>query len=216
MKKCQFCGNELNADDKFCPKCGHSQDPEAEKVASKGNFVRDFLIILAAVVIVVAAYMLFSSKPEPVQNATGFKHPEIPGMDMGMPPDLESAVAALPKTYDELIAAGNHYMDNGVYALAVKAYERALAIDSTDPNLMIDLGACYYSVNQDEKAISLFEKALRIDPDHVIGHFNMGIVYRNLGNKEKAIEHWKRVQELQPGTPLADTAISYIANYDKK
>jgi len=174
----------------------------------KSNYGRDTILIVAVLVVFAAAYFVFQEKPEP--KSTGFKHPEVPGMTMGDTPEMEKFMAELPQDYDELIGLGNNYMDQGMYALAIECYQRGLAIDSTDPNVIIDLGACYHAVGGSQKAIEFFEKALAIKPDHLIGHFNTGIVYRQLGNNEMAKRHWEKVIALDPGTPMADTAQSYI------
>ena len=177
----------------------------------KNTFRRDTILIIAVIVVFAAAYFIFQEKPVE-QTSTGFKHPDVAGMTMGDTPEMDKFIADLPKKYGELIGLGNNYMDQGMYALAIECYQRALAIDSTDPNVMIDLGACFHTVGGGEKAIGLFEKALAIKPDHVIGHFNSGIVYRELGNFEMATRHWEKVVELDSGTPMADSSQSYITH----
>ena len=174
----------------------------------KSTYGRYTLLIIGVIVVFVAAYILFKKDPE--QKSTGFKHPEVSGFTMGSTPEMDKFIAELPQGYDELIGLGNNYMDQGMYAMAIECYQRGRSIDSTDPNVIIDLGACYHAVGGSEKALGLFEKALAIKPDHVIGHFNAGIVYRQLGNNEMAVRYWEKVIELQPGTPLADTARTLI------
>ena len=176
----------------------------------KSTFGRDTILIIAVIIVFAAGYFIFQEKPE--QKSTGFKHPDVPGMTMGDSPEMDKFIADLPQNYSELIGLGNNYMDQGIYALAIECYQRALAIDSTDPNVLIDLGACFHAVGGGEKAIGLFEKALLINPNHVIGHFNSGIVYRELGNYEMAKRHWEKVIELTPGTPMADSSQSYITH----
>ena len=158
----------------------------------KSTYGRDTLLIIGVIVVFVAAYFIFKKDPE--QKSTGFKHPEVSGFTMGSTPEMDKFIAEL----------------QGMYAMAIECYQRGRSIDSTDPNVIIDLGACYHAVGGSEKALGLFEKALAIKPDHVIGHFNAGIVYRQLGNNEMAVRYWEKVIELQPGTPLADTARTLI------
>lgn len=174
----------------------------------KSTYGRDTILIIGVIVVFAAAYFIFQEKPEP--RATGFEHPDVPGMTMGATPDMEKLIAELPQDYKSLIGLGNNYMDQGMYGIAIECYQRGLAIDSTDPNVLVDLGACYHAAGSGEKAIGLFQKALTIKPDHVIGHFNLGIVYRQLGNFEMAKKHWEKVIELDPGTPMADTSQGFI------
>ncbi|MCP4706082.1 MAG: tetratricopeptide repeat protein, partial [candidate division Zixibacteria bacterium] len=174
----------------------------------KSTHKRDTILIVAVIVIFAAAYFVFQKEPE--QKSTGFEHPDVAGMTMGGTPEMEKLIAELPKDYDGLIKFGNNYMDQGMYTLAIECYQRGCAIDSTNPDVLIDLGACYHAVGGGEKAIEYFEKALTLNPNHIIGHFNSGIVYRTLGNKEMAVRHWQKVVELDQETPMADSARSYI------
>jgi tetratricopeptide (TPR) repeat protein len=159
-----------------------------------------------------AGFLIFSKKP--VSAEREFTHPDIPGMPPGQSPDMEKILATLPGDYDELVNLGNHYMDNGIYALAIECYRRALAIDSTDPNVMVDLGACSHAVGNLAEAIAFFKKALQLDPDHAIAHFNLGIAYTGLGEMNEARKHWKKYVEIAPESPLADTVRKYIENLD--
>jgi len=176
------------------------------------RYGRDTILIIGVLIVFAAAYFIFQNDPE--QKSTGFEHPDVPGMTMGDTPEMDKFIADLPENYNDLIGLGNDYMDKGMYALAIECYQRGIAIDSTDPNVLIDLGACYHAVGGSEKAIGFFEQALIMNPNHIIGHFNSGIVYRQIGNNEMAKRHWGKVIELNPGTPMADTAQSYINHLD--
>jgi len=210
MEKCLNCGKEVKQGEKYCSECGADLSASGLSGGRK-NFGRDIIIILGGLAVVIAGYFLVVRKPD--EKSTGFKHPEVTGMNMADSPDFDKIIADLPKNYDSLVVLGNGYMDHGIYPLAIECYRRALDIDSTDPNVLIDYGACRYAIGEDEPAIEQFEKALAIDSNHAIGYFNMGIVYRSLGNREKALQYWGKVVELQPGTLLADTAKFYIDNY---
>ncbi len=174
----------------------------------KSTYKRDTILIIGVIIVFAAGYFIFQEKP--VKKSTGFEHPDMAGMTAGSLPDMEKFIAELPQNYDQLVKMGNNYMDQGMYTLAIECYQRSLDIDSTDPNVLIDLGACLHAAGSAEKAIGFFEKALIINPSHLIGHFNSGIVYNQLGNFEMAKKHWEKVIELEPGTNMADTARALI------
>ena len=176
--------------------------------ASKKKIGRDIIIIAVVLAVAVTGYFVLSQKPRMAK--TGFQHPDIPGIDMSVTPEMEQIISELPDDYEALVKLGNDYMDHGVYALAIECYQRAIDIDSSSADVLIDLGVCRYAVGEGEKAIELFEKALAMKPDQIIGYFNMGIVYKSLGNTDKAVQYWKKIIELEPDSPMADTVRGYI------
>ncbi|SYZ74080.1 hypothetical protein TRIP_C60350 [Candidatus Zixiibacteriota bacterium] len=221
---CPSCGGKLTPDASFCPSCGAELKGSAESRPRKksGNW-REPAIIAGAIIILSVIYIAFFSgekkepvPPEQAANQENFQHPQIPGLPAGTQPDYNQIVANLPKSYDSLVQVGNHFMDNQVFALAIECYTRALAIDSSNPDIYTDLGACYYSTEQDQKALDAFQKAITLDPRHAVAHFNMGIVYRSMNNIEKTKEFWNKFLILEPQSPIADSVRKYLAEMDKK
>jgi tetratricopeptide (TPR) repeat protein len=211
---CPGCGSKIAPGAKFCPGCGVNLADKGEKPSPAKN--RQFLLAMLPVVtvlVVAIAFFFYTSKKKPSEPAQEhFEHPPIQGMPAGTMPDYDNIIATLPKSYDSLVNAGNHFMDNQIFRLAVECYSRALAIDSSDPNIYTDLGACYHYLGEKEKAIQAFDKALAINPNHPIAHFNMGIVYRELNNLEKTRYHWNKFVELDPKASIADSIRKYLDN----
>ena len=90
---------------------------------------------------------------------------------------------------------------------AIKWYEKALALDPTNPDVSTDLGVSYYYTNQPDKALAQFQHSLEIDPKHTKTMLNQGIVLafgkQDLGGADKA---WQRVVELAPDSPEGQAA----------
>ena len=208
-EKCPKCGSEIKATDKYCTSCGYSGTDN--RTSGRG---RNIAIIIAVMVIFAAGYFIFAKKPE--KRGKGFKHPEIEGITMEMAPDMAQVLATLPDDYEGLVQKGNQYMDDRLYPLAIECYQRALAIDSSDANVLIDLGACRHAEGEYETAIALFRKALEIDPGHAVGHFNLGIAYSSINNMDSTRKYWMRYVELSPGTPMADTVRHFLEMIDKE
>ena len=61
-----------------------------------------------------------------------------------------------------LIALGEQYYDSKDYEKAKVEFEKAVAIDSDNPSLLIKTGNCYKQQNQNEKALEYYKKALRL------------------------------------------------------
>jgi tetratricopeptide (TPR) repeat protein len=128
--------------------------------------------------------------------------------------NIDKLLSNLPEDYNELIKLGNNFMDNRHFPVAMECYRRALAIDSTNPNVICDLGACLHAMSDFKSAAEMFEKAIRMDSGHAIAYLNLGIVYRSMNNHEKAKLIWKKLMALYPDEVIADTAGKYIEMLD--
>jgi len=80
--------------------------------------------------------------------------------------DLKAALDKNPKDRPALVELGNLYYDSGKYDQAAGLYERALAIDRHDPNLLTDAGNSYFLLGDTSKAQPLFEEAQKTFPEH--------------------------------------------------
>ena len=207
IEVCPACGAALNKKSVYCSACG----AQYSKPSSKGGKTNT-LIIGVFVVLFGLLYLALAGSPEKATaNMQGTQ------MESQMPDDMsqfQAMVDRLPNDYDKLVAMGNKLMDQDSYHLAIEAYKRALAIDSSDPDVLVDLGACYHALGSAEKAVPLFEKAIAIDPNHAIAYFNLGITYRDLNNNDKVRQYWGRLIELYPDQPIADTVRKYMGMLD--
>ncbi len=206
--------------DKFCPACGNELT-QTDVQKKQGN-LRDVAIILGALAVLFIGYLIISKAPEapkPPEEAGAnkdFKHPPISGMPNGTEAEYDRLIAGLPSSYDSLVQLGNHFMDNQVFPLAIECYGRALKLDSTNPDVITDLGASYHAMGKVDSAIALFQKAIALKPDHQIALFNLGISYRGENNNEMAKFYWKKYLELAPNSPLADTVKKFLAEQGDK
>lgn len=117
----------------------------------------------------------------------------------------------LPTSYDSLVAAGHMMMDQQNFLVASEAYARALALDSSSVDIIVDYGACLHGIGMPDRAIQEFRRALVKSPQHPIAHFNMGVVFLGAQQLDSARFYWSRYIEIEPQGPGADRARQLLA-----
>lgn len=181
--------------------------------SNKSSGLRDSLIIVVVLLAAALGYFIFTDKPGMAQQ--DHQHADMT-QSHNLEPDYEAMIAELPDDYNALIQQGNSYMDARVYPVAVEAYSRALAIDSSNVNVMVDLGACKHSMGDLHGAMDMFRKAVRTDPNHAIAQFNLGIGYLSFDSTKQAAEAWRKYLQLEPDSPMKDTVESLIERLEQQ
>ena len=130
---------------------------------------------------------------------------------------IEAVVLADPKNHDAWVALGNDYFDTHQAQKAVVAYDRALALQPDDPNILTDQGVMYRNLGQPEKALANFQKANKIQPKHLPSLINIGVVYANdLAKPAEAAKAWNKVVATDPTSEQATQARQMLADLKKK
>jgi tetratricopeptide (TPR) repeat protein len=93
---------------------------------------------------------------------------------------------------------GNAYYDAGKLQEAIKAYEQAVAADSTQKEALVNLGNAYNESGKLQEAVSTFERALRVDPRDDKALSNLGNSYYALGQYDDGMKAYKRALEVNP------------------
>lgn len=70
----------------------------------------------------------------------------------------------MPDRIDDLVTRGDKYMDSGLFYDAFVQFEKALAIDDSDPDLWNRAGVALRSLGRYVESTRYFEQSLRIDP----------------------------------------------------
>lgn len=124
-----------------------------------------------------------------------------------------SSKDATAETWKEL---GNIYFDTNQPALAIKAYERSLALRPDDTDTLNDLGAMYRQTGDFKQALTHFEKAFSLDSKNLESLYNSSYVYAfDLNDIPKALELWRKYLELEPNSETARQVRSFIEQYGK-
>lgn len=135
------------------------------------------------------------------------------GQQLGM---LEGIVAREPGNRNAWVQLGNAYFDANQPMKSIEAYDKALALDANDPNVLTDQGVMFRTVGWFDKAVANFQQANKIDPGHAQSLFNLGVVYRyDLQDFAKAQKAWERYLTINPsgdGAQQVRAELDFIKN----
>jgi len=116
--------------------------------------------------------------------------------------DLDALKAGALKNKDNAKAwtqLGNAYFDSDQYQNAIEAYEKSVAIEPGNPNVLTDLGVMYRRNKQPEKAVEMFNRAIEADSKHEFSRMNKGVVlFHDLNDKQGAMKAWEGLLAVNP------------------
>jgi len=122
------------------------------------------------------------------------------------PRDLSDQIAGLefktsqnPGDIAGWIQLGNLCFDADLPEKAIVAYDKALALNPNNADVLTDQGVMYRKAGKYDKAVQSFDKAVAVDPKHEIARFNKGIVLmHDLNNPQGAIKAWEELLAVNP------------------
>jgi Tfp pilus assembly protein PilF len=86
----------------------------------------------------------------------------------------------------------------GNYPAAVKAYERGLAVEPDNVELLNSLGFALFQQGKSTEAVVALEKAIAVDPKHWKSHNNLALAAIDLGELEVAEAHYRESLAIKP------------------
>ena len=112
---------------------------------------------------------------------------------------LEFKTSQIPGDISGWIQLGNLCFDTDLPEKAIVAYEKALALNPNNADVLTDLGVMYRKAGKFDKAVQSFDKAVGVNPKHEIARFNKGIVLmHDLNNPQGAIQAWEELLAVNP------------------
>ncbi|OQR91874.1 hypothetical protein ACHHYP_04280 [Achlya hypogyna] len=112
--------------------------------------------------------------------------------------------------FDELVAAGGALQQLGAIEAATETFEKALALQPDDVDVMNSLANAYEACEEKAKAILLYEKVVAKVPTTAVAWFALGTLYQEKENLDKAIEAFRKVIDLDDDN--ASVAFAALAN----
>jgi tetratricopeptide (TPR) repeat protein len=96
------------------------------------------------------------------------------------------------------LRAGMANERTGNYPAAVKAYQRGLAVEPGNVELLNSLGFALFQQGNSAEAVVALEKALAADPKHWKAHNNLALAAIDLGELEVAEAHYRDSLAIKP------------------
>jgi tetratricopeptide (TPR) repeat protein len=106
-----------------------------------------------------------------------------------------------PETY---LQFGDRYRNSDNIPLALKNYQRALAINPEFVPAHERLGTIHQQQGNAMEAIASFSQAVQLDPKSLAAQLGLGNVYQQMGWAELAITHFQKALESHPDRFLAE------------
>lgn len=150
-----------------------------------------FVVGLAAALLAVAAPQLRADETHSAPAATG-------DPSQAKIAQAEADAGANAQDPGVQYRLGNAYYDAGRVVDAIRAYEQAVALDSTYKEALVNLGNAYNETGKLNDAVATFEHALRIDPSDDKALSNLGNSYYALGQYMQGMAAYKRALVANP------------------
>lgn len=119
---------------------------------------------------------------------------------------LEENVASNPTNTEQLLKLAHLLNDSGFFEKAISRYKIYLNTKPNEPDVIVDMGVCYFQLGDNNSAIETMEGAIKINPNHQIANFNLGIVNSAAGNHDEALEYWIKAIEINPNSDIGKKA----------
>lgn len=92
--------------------------------------------------------------------------------------------------------SGDELYQEGDFHGAIKEYQKALELDSLNPNIHNSLGVCYGVLEMYDDAETHFNEAILLKPDEVMAIYNIGLVCLLTGRNDKALELFEKASSM--------------------
>ena len=232
-KFCNECGYKFEKEYKFCPECGtkvsgskHSNVKNTDlKVSSAGDKTLNPKVLygiliggFAVIAIIILTSGILDSAPvnTPVINQNQVQPNTNSGVNlnnMQMINDLEAKINSNPEDYKSILELAHLKNDSGLFEAAIVNYKTYLDNNPKDADARVDMGVCYFNLQDFPNAIKEMETALKYVPNHQIAHLNLGVVNLSAGNIEKSKEWLKKAYDLNPTSEVGKKAEQLLNNH---
>jgi tetratricopeptide (TPR) repeat protein len=99
--------------------------------------------------------------------------------------------------------SGDKFYNAGEQSEALREYEKALALDPKNINVLNSLGVCFANLGQYERAIQTFREVLSLSPQDFMAAFNLGFGLEGRGDYRGALDTWEALAQREGSFDLA-------------
>ncbi|HET55239.1 MAG TPA: tetratricopeptide repeat protein [Ignavibacteria bacterium] len=197
------------------------QKSQPDKKKEKSLTVNSTILAYTVLgLIILGGAMLYMSGVFDQPKATSFPQQSMEdfhsGVDLSKLQEinaLRDRVANNPADHQSILHLAHLLGDSGFKEEAIKWYKQYLNDHGDEADVWVDMGVCYFDMNDFDNAISSMMKGVELNPRHQIAHFNLGIVNYTMNNLEKAVEWWNKAIQLNPASDIANKAKELINNH---
>lgn len=178
------------------------------------------ILFVSSIVIIALVFLLF--RKELFDSSVNQNEQQVNNQSSGTGIDLsnlneitelENTVKANPNDKSSIVQLANLLQDSGLYDRAIIYYKKYLELDPTDSNARVDMGICFYNVNDFQSAIAEMEAALKYQPKHQLAHLNLGIVNLTAGNIDVSKEWFRKAFEIDPNSQAGKRAQELLQSH---
>ncbi|MFC1850564.1 tetratricopeptide repeat protein [candidate division CSSED10-310 bacterium] len=180
-----------------------------ENIADKDTIsikIAIFLSFISLTVGFVSGIFFYSWFIDPDQSVQRTDRPAPAVSQQAIPPEmmakirlLQNEVTRNPEKTQGWVQLGNVYFDTDQFQNAIDAYQKALELDKSNPDVWTDLGVMFRRNKEPAAALGAFKEAVKINPRHEQALFNQGVVFlHDMGDTVAAIEVWEKICQLNP------------------
>ncbi len=186
----------------------------AEKVLSKPAIYTIFAVALGAAVFVMYLGGVFAQPDMTLANnvketaTTGHTEDHSAAYK-----EIENKIAASPDSIELVLQYAHLLQDTGIFEKAIEQYKKYLVKVPKNEEAIIDMGVCYFNLENIVKADSLVRAALKINPNNPTGNFNMGVITLNQGKKEESRAWFEKVIAVAPNSDQAEVAKEILQSH---
>jgi tetratricopeptide (TPR) repeat protein len=106
---------------------------------------------------------------------------------------------------------GAAYHGLGLFAEAVREYEKAMALCPTFHDIRTRLGITLREMGNLEAAAREFERVRHDSPKYVLARLHLGLTYFALGRRVNALSEWQQILTIEPGHKSASSYIAMVS-----
>jgi tetratricopeptide (TPR) repeat protein len=91
---------------------------------------------------------------------------------------------------------GGLFATYGNFPMAIKAYEKALSLDTNNSEAMFNMGVAYGEMGDTDQALVTINRAISVDPQNDRYYYGRAWVYLRAGQESRAVPDFEKAADL--------------------
>jgi tetratricopeptide (TPR) repeat protein len=120
---------------------------------------------------------------------------------------------------DQYYGQGINFSNNGQYADAVDAYDKAVFINPGNADAWSNRGIALENLGRYSEAVSSYDKAVILQPGYAEAWYNRGVAFRKMGRYADAVASYDKAVAFNPSYAEAwlnrGVALDYLGRYEE-